>query len=135
MSSRTQSPEQRQHVRCQLNGNIFVDIHGNYFDSFASVTDLNRNGVGFYSVSEARVMVDKYIRLDLVSDRSHVILRSLLSRVVFTHEILQHEKGAAETSRRYGLKFVNVSALQKRQLDIITKKYAQPKHKKNLPDG
>ncbi len=134
MSSRTGSPEQRHHIRHQLNGNIFVDIQGNYFDSLASVTDLNRSGVGFYSVSEARELADKFIILDLVFDRNHVILRSLLSRVVFTYETIQHEKGTAQASRRYGLKFVNLSALQKRQLDLITKEYTMPKHKKNLPD-
>ena len=133
MSSRTRSPEQRHHIRYQLKENIFVDIQGNYFDSLASVTDLNRSGVGFYSVSEARELADKFIVLNLVFDRNHVILRSLLSWVVFISETIQHKKGIAETSIRYGLKFVNPSALQKRQLDIITKKYAQPEHKKNLP--
>lgn len=133
MSSRTRSPEQRHHIRYQLNENIFVDIQGNYFDSLASVTDLNRSGIGFYSVSEARELADKFIVLDLVFDRNHVILRSLLCRVVFTYETIQHKKGIAEASRRYGLKFVNLSALQKRELAIITKKYALPEYEKNLP--
>jgi len=133
MPSHTRSPEQRHQVRYQLNENIFVDIRGNYFDNLASVTDLNSSGIGFYSVSEARELADKFIMLDLVFDRNHVILRSLLSRVVFTYETIQHEKGTAEALRKYGLKFVNLSALKKRQLDIIVKKYALPEHKKNLP--
>ena len=133
MPSHTRSPEQLHQVRYQLNENIFVDIRGNYLDDLASVTDLNSSGIGFYSVSEARELADKFIMLDLVFDRNHVILRSLLSRVVFTYETIQHEKGTAEALRKYGLKFVNLSALKKRQLDIIVKKYALPEHKKNLP--
>ena len=133
MPSHTRSPEQRHQVRYQLNENIFVDIRGNYFDNLASVTDLNSSGIGFYSASEARELADKFIMLDLVFDRNHVILRSLLSRVVFTYETIQHEKGTAEALRKYGLKFVNLSALKKRLLDIIVKKYALPEHKKNLP--
>ena len=113
MSSSTRSPEQRNNVRCQLNENIFVDIQGNYFDKLASVTDLSGSGVGFYSVSEAGELADKFIILDLVFDRDRVILRSLLSRVVFTDETIQHEKSTAEASRRYGLKFVNLSAFKK----------------------
>ena len=126
MSSRTRSPEQRHHIRYQLNENIFVDIQGNYFDSLASVTDLNRSGVGFYSVSEAREVADKFIVQNLVFDRNHV-MPLVTERAQGTDGCtIQHKKGTVESSRRYGLKFVNLSALQKRQLDIITKKYALP---------
>ena len=134
MSSRTtRPPEQRSHIRYRLKENIYVDILGNYFDNLASVADLNRSGVGFYSVSKEKKLADKFIVLDLMFDRSRFILRSLTARVAFTSETSPHEKDTAEASRRYGLEFVNLSPLQKKQLDLITKKYAKSEHKNNLP--
>lgn len=133
MFSHTRSPEQRRHIRYRLKENIYVDVLGNYFDSLACVADLNRSGVGFYSVSKGRKLADKFIVLDLIFNRDHFVLRSLTARVVFTYKTTPHEKDTTEVSRRYGLQFVNLSPLQKRQLDLITKKYALPEHKNNLP--
>jgi len=124
MSSSNQSPEQRQHIRYRLKENIFVAIHGHYFDSLANVADLNRRGIGFYSESGERGLAGKVLVLDLISDSNHAIIRSLSARVVFGYETTQHENDPAESSKRYGLKFVNLSTLEKRQLDLITKKYA-----------
>ena len=133
MFSHTRSPEQRRHIRYRLKENIYIDIQGNYFDSPASVADLNRSGLGFYSVSKEQELADKFIVLDLMFNKSHFILRSLTARVVFTSETTPHEKDTAEASRRYGLQFVNLSPLQKKQLDLVTKKYAKSEHKNNLP--
>ena len=124
MPSRTRSPEQRHHVRYRLKENIFVAIQGSSFDSLANVADLNRRGIGFYSVSEGRELTGKVILLDLISDKKHTIIRSLSARVVFTYETTQHENDRTKSSKRYGLKFVNLSTLEKRLLDLITKKYA-----------
>jgi len=127
MSTENHLQEQRGHVRYQLKENIFVAIQGGYFDDLAGVVDFNRNGVGFYSVCKCTKPAGRFIMLDLISDREQVILRSLLARVVFSCETGPTIKeGTEEPARRYGLKFVNLSALQKRQLDIITKKYALP---------
>lgn len=133
MSSHIPPPDQRSHIRYRLKEKIYVDILGNHFDSPASVADLNKSGLGFYSVSKERKLADKFIVLDLMFDRSHFILRSLTARVAFTCETTPHKKDTAEASRRYGLKFVNLSTLQKKQLDLITKKYALHNHKNKLP--
>ncbi|MCF6185986.1 MAG: hypothetical protein L3J49_00695 [Desulfobulbaceae bacterium] len=127
MPTENRSLEQRGHVRYQLKENIFVAIQGNYFEDLASVVDFNSNGVGFFSVCKGREPAGKFIIFDLISDREQVILRSLSARVIFTCEIsLTNKETIDEASRRYGLKFIHLSALQKRQLDIITKKYALP---------
>ncbi len=127
MSSENHSPEQRGHVRHQLKENIFVAIPGHYFDEPVRVVDFNSKGIGLYAVCRGKEPACKNIILDLISDREQVLLRSLLARVVFTCAIRPADKKTTEGhSRRCGLKFVNLSALQKRQLDIITKKYAHP---------
>jgi hypothetical protein len=105
--------------------NIFISIQESSFEHPANIADLNRNGVGFYSVNGDKDLEGKVILLDLVSDKNRAIIRSLSARVVFACETTQHETDTATTSsKRYGLKFVNLSALEKRVLDLITKKYA-----------
>ncbi len=124
MSSSNRSREQRHHVRYQLKEKFSVGIQGGSFDGLAGVVDLNCYGIGFSAVSEGRELVGKFITLDLISHQNQVMLKSLSARVVFVGETIPFEKDtAAETANRYGVKFVNLSALQKRQLDIITKKY------------
>lgn len=135
MSIEKRSLEQRGHVRYRLKKNIFISVQGDSFEDLVTVVDLNRNGVGFCSGCKCSEPAGKFILLDLISDREQVILRSLAARVVFSCETRPTGKEAAEEpERRYGLKFVQLSALQKRQLDIITKKYARPEIR-TLPDG
>ncbi len=127
MSTENRSLEQRDHVRYKLKENIFAVILGDYFENPASVVDFNREGVGLYAVCRGREPAGKCIILDFISDRKQVILRSLSARVVFTCEPRpSNDETTEEISRRCGLKFVHLSALQKRQLDIITKKYGTP---------
>jgi len=127
MSSENRSLEQRGHVRYQLKENIFVAISGGYFEEPAGVVDFNGKGIGLYAVCRGREPACKNIIFDLISDREQVILRSLSARVVFTSAISPADQETTEeTSIRCGLKFVNLSALQKRQLEMITKKYAHP---------
>jgi hypothetical protein len=126
MSSHNQSTEQRHHVRYRLKDNFFAAIQGEYFNNPACIVDLNRNGVGFYSVCEESELTGKFIVLDLISDRNRAILLSLRSQVVFTCVTSQHKNDPNDAPKRYGVQFVNLSALEKRQLDLITKKYALP---------
>ena len=126
MSTENYSSEQRGHIRHQLKKNIFVAIQGDYFKDLGRVVDFNKKGVGVYAVCGSRASSGKCIILDLISDREQVILRSLSARVVFTSATGPNSRETTEEpSRRCGLKFVHLSALQKRQLDIITKKYAR----------
>ena len=127
-------PEQRRCFRHRPDKKIYIDILGKHCDSLAVVADLNRTGIGFYSVCEERKLEEKFIAFDLVFDRGHFLLRSLSARIVFTNEITpQQKKDCTEPSRRYGVQFVNLSNLQKKQLDVITEKYTCPEHKKTLP--
>lgn len=127
----TTSYEKRHHVRHQLKENIFADIQGNLFDGFASVTDLSKGGLGFKSACNVRKLEGKRVIIDLFFDKNKAILRSLLSKVVFSYNTTQNNKGIDEISSRYGLQFVDLSDLDKRLLDLIIKKYLLPDNKKN----
>ena len=116
--------EQRHHVRYRLNDSLFAAIQGEYFDNPVCVVDLNRNGVGFYSVCEESELTGRVIILDLVSERNRTVLRSLSARVVFTSATGPHKNEQTDAPKRYGLQFVNLSSLKKRQLDLITQQYA-----------
>jgi hypothetical protein len=127
-------PEQRRCSRHRPNKNIYIDILGKHGDGLAVVADLNQSGIGFYSVCEEKQLEEKFIVFDLVFEREHCLLRSLSARIVFSHKIIpQQNKGAVEASRRYGLQFVNLSNLQKKQLEVITEKYASPENTEDLP--
>lgn len=123
MALHTKSDEQRHHVRHQLKNNIFVEIRGNLFDGLFTVTDLSKGGLGFESTCQVRKLEGKRLLLDLVFDKNKAILRSLLSQVVFSHDTIQSKQGISEISGRYGLQFVGLSELDKRLLDLISKKY------------
>ncbi len=135
MALHTKSDEQRHHVRHQLKKNIFVDIRGNHLDGLFTVTDLSRGGLGFESTCQVKKLEGKRLLLDLVFDKDKAILRSLLSQVVFSHDTSQHKKGISEISGRYGLQFVGLSDLDKRLLDLISKKYVLTDHKKQTSKG
>ena len=126
----TKSNEQRYHVRHLLKENIFVDIRGNLFNGLFSVTDLSKGGLGFTSTCQVKRLEGKRLLLDLVFDKNKAIIRSLLSKVVFSQDTSQRRKGLDETSGRYGLQFVGLSDLEKRLLDLISKKYVLPDYNK-----
>ncbi len=121
--SLTRSTEQRDHVRYRLKDSLFAVIQGYYIDTPACIVDLNRNGVGFYSTCEESELTGKFIVLDIISDRNRAILRSLSARVVFACAPFQNKNDPNVAPKRYGLQFVNLSPLEKRQLELITKKY------------
>ena len=124
MSSQNLSFEQRHHVRYQPKDSLFVSIQGDCFDNPACVADLSRNGVGFYSARMDNELIGKVIVLDLVSGPDRAILRLLSARIDFSREARQLSNDSGDSLMRCGLQFINLSALEKRQLDLITKKYA-----------
>jgi len=123
MSALYQLSEQRHHVRYRPKDPIFITIQGHHSCKPVSVTDFNRNGVGLFSTCEENEITGKFIILDLISSQDRAILRFLSARVVFSAESESAANNPLVGSKRYGLQFVNLSALQKRQLDLITKKY------------
>jgi PilZ domain len=133
MTFKAKAYEQRHHVRHQLKNTIFVDIRGNLFDGLATVTDLSKGGLGFESTCKVKNLKGKRLLLDLVFDKDKAILRSLLSQVVFNNETSQHKKEMGIASGKYGLKFVNLSDLDKRLLGLISKKYVLADNKKHAP--
>lgn len=131
MTFYTKSYERRHHVRHQLKENIFLDIQGNIFDGYASVTDLSKGGLGFKSACNIRKLEGKRILIDLFFDKNKAIIRSLLSQIVFSYNTTQDNKGITEISGRYGVQFVDLSDLEKRLLDLISKKYILSDYQKN----
>lgn len=135
MDLHTISDEQRHHVRHPLKENIFIDIRGNLFNGLFNVTDLSKGGLGFETTFQVKKLEGKRLLLDLVFDKNKAILRSLLSKVVFSQDTSQQKKGINEISGRYGLQFVGLSMLEKRLLDLISKKYVLSDEKKHTPKG
>lgn len=69
--------------------------------------------------------------LDLISKRNRFILSSLPARIVFNNETTLPEEDTVAVWRRCDIRFGNLSTLQKRQLDLIIKKYAIPAKKED----
>ncbi len=130
MSSSTRASELRHHTRYPIENDIFLVVQGGAPGAPINVIDLSKGGVGLSVADSADDLSDKYILVDLVSDNNQIILRSLATRVVFSPA--EKEK-TGDTAGRYGLQFVHLSPLQKRQLGMITKKYAHSRQKSALP--
>ncbi len=130
MSSSTRASELRHHTRYPIENDIFLVVQGGAPGAPINVIDLSKGGVGLSVTDTADDLSDKYILVDLVSDNNQIILRSLATRVVFSPA--EKEK-TGDTVGRYGLQFVHLSPLQKRQLGMITKKYAHSRQKSALP--
>ena len=130
MSSSTRASELRHHTRYPIENDIFLVVQGGAPGAPINVIDLSKGGVGLSVADTADDLSDKYILVDLVSDNNQIILRSLATRVVFSPA--EKEK-TGDTAGRYGLQFVHLSPLQKRQLGMITKKYAHSRQKSALP--
>ena len=118
------SYEQRHYDRFRLNGALFAAIQGDNFYNPACVVDLNRAGGCISWVSDEDDLTGKYIKLDLISDKNRSILRSLQAKVVYFCADGQNENNQNNSAKRYGLQFVNLTALERRMLDHITRKYA-----------
>jgi len=133
MSSTHRSSDLRHHTRYRINNDIFLVVQGCMASDPFSVTDLSKGGVGVSVDDEKRDLADKFILIDLISNTNQIILRSLAARVVFGTAADDNDRNTIDPSRKYGLKFVHLSPLQKRQLGMITKKYARPGRKNMLP--
>lgn len=121
-----QRTEKRDLVRYRMKESLFAAIQGNYCDSLAWIVDLTTNGIGFCSVCEESELTGKRIFLDLITDGDRVIMRSLSARLVHTAPAEHLTGGRPAGLQRYGLQFVNLSALETRLLDIIIKNYSLP---------
>ena len=133
MSSSTRPAELRHHTRYPIKGDIFLVVQGGMPGAPISVTDLSKGGVGLSVTDAADDLADKYVLVDLISDNKQIILRSLASRVVFGPAEKEKSGATAGAGSRYGLQFVHLSPLQKRQLGMITKKYAGSRREAGLP--
>ncbi len=119
MAIKKEAVEQRIHVRHKLRKDFFANIRGNLSADLATVTDLSKDGLGLELQGKKQKLQGKGVLIDLVFDKERTILRSLLSRVVFSHDTERSQKGKC----RYGVKFVNLSSLEKHLLGVVRKKY------------
>ena len=133
MSSSTRPAELRHHTRYPIKGDIFLVVQGGMAGAPISVTDLSKGGVGLSVADAGNDLADKYVLVDLISDNRQIILRSLASRVVFGPAEKEKTGETAGAGSRYGLQFVHLSPLQKRQLGMITRKYAHSGQESGLP--
>ncbi len=133
MSSSTQPSELRHHTRYPIENDIFLVVQGCIPGTPLSVTDLSKGGVGLSVSDGINDLTDKYVLVDLISNRNQIILRSLATRVVFGSRTDGNGGDAVDSAGRYGLQFVHLSPLQKRQLGMITKKYACSRRESTLP--
>ncbi len=133
MSSSTQPSELRHHTRYPIENDIFLVVQGCIPGTPLSVTNLSKGGVGLSVSDGINDLTDKYVLVDLISNRNQIILRSLATRVVFGSRTDGNGGDAVDSAGRYGLQFVHLSPLQKRQLGMITKKYACSRRESTLP--
>ncbi|HHB75701.1 MAG TPA: PilZ domain-containing protein [Desulfobulbus sp.] len=133
MSSNTRPAELRNHTRYPIKNDIFLVVQGCMPGTPLSVTDLSKGGVGLSVNDEIHDLADKYVLVDLISESNQIILRSLATRVVFGSMPDGNGGDTVDSAGRYGLQFVHLSPLQKRQLGMITKKYARSRRESALP--
>jgi len=105
---------------------LFAAIQGENGYSLANVVDLNMNGVGLHLAGREKDLPEEVIMFDLLSEKKRIVLRSLLARVVYYRAANPHGNEGDDPPKRYGLQFVNLSALEKRMLDLVAKKFGQP---------
>jgi len=101
-----------------------IQVENSY--SMANVVDLNSNGAGLHLAGKEKNLPEEVIMFDLLSQEKRIVLRSLLARVVYNRAANPRGKDGGDPPKRYGLQFVNLSALEKRMLDLVAKKYGIP---------
>jgi len=121
-----QAMEKRSLVRYRMKDALFAAIQGENGYSMANVVDLNSNGAGLHLAGKEKNLPEEMIMFDLLSQEKRIVLRSLLARVVYTRAANPHGNDGDDPPKRYGLQFVNLSALEKRMLDLVAKKYGIP---------
>jgi|GEM_PF-970002 len=132
MAQTNQPAEQRLYPRYPLKVEIFLSIQGDARQSSCSLTDLSEGGAGCLSDEDKSALDDRFIRCDLISENDQIILRSLTAKVIFCDDRLK-KKNDPDPPRRYGLQFVNLTPLQKRQLNMIARKYGHPDKENTQP--
>ena len=119
--------EQRSHRRYHLKQNIFAALAGYSVAQPVRVVDLSPAGIGL-SASTETPLPGKQLTFDLVSENGGALLCSLTAQVAFVHR----KKASASPDQfqdaplRYGLKFIYLTRLQEKQLDLLTRKYGCP---------
>jgi len=131
MAQTNQPAEQRLYPRYPLKDEIFLSIQGDARQSSCSLTDLSEGGAGCLAGDDKPALDDRFIRCDLISE-DQIILRSLTARVIF-RDNGQGAKNDPDPLRRYGLQFINLTPLQKRQLNMIARKYGHHDKENTLP--
>ncbi|MDY0350696.1 MAG: PilZ domain-containing protein [Desulfobulbaceae bacterium] len=121
-----QAMEKRSLVRYRMKDALFAAIQVENSYSMANVVDLNSNGAGLHLAGKEKNLPEEVIMFDLLSQEKRIVLRSLLARVVYTRAANPHGNDGGDPPKRYGLQFVNLSALEKRMLDLVAKKYGIP---------
>jgi len=121
-----QAMEKRSLVRYRMKDALFAAIQVENSYSMANVVDLNSNGAGLHLAGKEKNLPEEVIMFDLLSQEKRIVLRSLLARVVYTRAANPHGNDGGDPPKRYGLQFVNLSALEKRMLDLVAKKYGLP---------
>ncbi len=132
MAHTNRSAEQRLYPRYPLREDIFLSIQGDDRRPSCSLTDLSEAGAGCLAEDDKTALEDRFILCDLISENDQIILRSLTARVIFSDNA-PNKDDASRDSYRYGLQFINLTPLQKRQLGMIARKYGQTEQKANLP--
>jgi len=131
MAQTNQPAEQRLYPRYPLKNEIFLSIQGDARQSSCSLTDLSEGGAGCLAGDENSALEDRFILCNLISE-DQIILRSLTARVIF-RDNEQKKKNTSDPLKHYGLQFINLTSLQKRQLNMIARKYGHPGKENTLP--
>jgi len=134
MAHTNRPAEQRLYPRYPLREEIFLSIQGDNRPPSCSLTDLSEAGAGCLAEDNTSALEDRFILCDLISQNEQIILRSLTARVIFSDNTFKKKTNSTSgETRRYGLQFINLTPLQKRQLSIITRKYGDYPQETNLP--
>ena len=134
MAHTNRPAEQRLYPRYPLREEIFLSIQGDKRPPSCSLTDLSEAGAGCLAEDNTSALEDRFILCDLISQNEQIILRSLTARVIFSDNTPKKKTNSTSGEiRRYGLQFINLTPLQKRQLSMITRKYGESPQKTNLP--
>ena len=120
--------DQRRCSRLPMQNSILVTIRGGLENTVAGIRDMNTGGMGCY-VKHATGIKGTPVILDIVSKPTRTIIRSLPAQIVFTDQT-DSDTGKAQAGwQRCGIRFTDLSELQKRLLQLIVNKYALPKQR------
>ena len=116
---------QRRLERLQIQNNIFATIYGNLEESTVPVIDMNLNGLSCY-INSDRNMEQIPVMLDLTTKQNQTIINALPASIVFNNVTLLSREDMVAAGGRCGIKFDNLSSLQKKLLQLVIKNYVSP---------